>query len=984
MKFHLLLWIWAGVCPCLVAQSADTVEAHHWLQEGHKFYREHKDYQAALKQYRKASEAFRLAGFEERYAYCVTRSGLSEYRSRRYQNALEWFRKGLSVYDSLYPEDHVRLIYPNTRIGTAYTALGNHYSALEHLQRAADLSIKFKGMEDAETGAALYNLGTALLNYGEYQEGMQVYQKALSIYLKSYPDGMHPRLSNLYVNMGIQYDKRGEAEKALEYYNKSNQIDSTLYGEDYYLLAYNYYNMAISLVNLKQFSSAQEYYQKTIALSQKNQIYLLWASAHYGLGNLAKIDQDYQTAEKLYLKAIQLFKRHLGPEHPDINHSYRGLAQLYQDQQAFSKAEEYLRECLSLLQINFGHTHPWIARTYQQLGGLYQAKKQFNKALEYYELAFEALLEETGEAGSKNHQDYSDQGIFMDLLRDFAGTYQAKYHWESRDPRDLELAFESFKKAIQVIDDVRRGYILDNSKVFLQDEAFTTYEKAIECGYDLYQISAEGRILDQIHQIIEKSKATVLAEAMQGNQLQSIKGVPDSVLNKEIQLKKRIGYLESTIQNVEAMAKDSLQKSLFNLHLQYDTLSEYLSAEYPDYYNLKYGVETITATQFQHLIEPETAVLNYFLGDRHWYVFAFNRNEQHLHRIDSSTASSLDLSAFRDLLTEGDAGEFADSPLPFILYRELVSKPLAKLTSAPGRLIIVPHGYLAHLPFGAFLTRDSGYLSPKYPYLVYDHPISYTPSLTLLHRQKPANGFSHDYLGYAPEYYSSGSDQLPPLPGTSDEVHQARDIFKGQVYIDSEATESLFKAPWGGSRILHLAMHALVDDQDPMNSRLMFSSDQDSLEDGALHAHEIYNLQISSELAVLSACNTGYGEIVRGEGVMNLSRAFQYAGSPNIIMSLWQASDNPTARIMKAFFEHLKTGEPKDIALQKAKIEYLEQADPFAAHPGQWATFILLGDPKPLNFDRSDWKWYLLLAILVALVLWFSFNPRKRSTQSST
>ena len=197
--------------------------------------------------------------------------------------------------------------------------------------------------------------------------------------------------------------------------------------------------------------------------------------------------------------------------------------------------------------------------------------------------------------------------------------------------------------------------------------------------------------------------------------------------------------------------------------------------------------------------------------------------------------------------------------------------------------------------------------------------------------------------------------------------------------MKKNATESNMKL-LNSTGILHLAMHALVDDQDPMRSRLLFSNQIDSIEDGNLYASEIYNLKLNSNLTVLSACNTGFGKIQRGEGIMNLSRAFQYAGSPNIVMSLWQATDGSTNQIMQNFFLNLKQGLSKDRALRQAKLAYLAQADPFQSHPYQWATFIYMGNTDPVNFHSSYWI-EAVLSILFIVLLWWLVKRFKASKQ---
>ncbi len=153
---------------------------------------------------------------------------------------------------------------------------------------------------------------------------------------------------------------------------------------------------------------------------------------------------------------------------------------------------------------------------------------------------------------------------------------------------------------------------------------------------------------------------------------------------------------------------------------------------------------------------------------------------------------------------------------------------------------------------------------------------------------------------------------------------------QGKAWLAREATERNFKENANNYGILHLAMHGLLNDQDPMFSKLLFIQN-DTLEGGFLNAAEIYDL--NAQLAVISACNTASGKINRGEGIMSLSRAFMYAGCPSIVASLWKAPDAATSKIMVHFYENLNKGLTKSEAIRQAKLAYLEDNPGISSHP---------------------------------------------------
>ena len=167
-------------------------------------------------------------------------------------------------------------------------------------------------------------------------------------------------------------------------------------------------------------------------------------------------------------------------------------------------------------------------------------------------------------------------------------------------------------------------------------------------------------------------------------------------------------------------------------------------------------------------------------------------------------------------------------------------------------------------------------------------------------------------------------------------------------------------------------MHTLLDDDTPMQSQFVFAVENDSINDGALTAAELYAMKLPAQFVVLSACEAGYGEVRKGEGIMSLSRAFLYAGCPSQVVTLWKAPDVQSQDLMVRFFSYLKDDQPKNVALQQAKLDYLQQADEITAHPFYWAGFIPMGDFSPIPLQKSNvWIWVLTVGTLLLLMLGF-------------
>ena len=214
--------------------------------------------------------------------------------------------------------------------------------------------------------------------------------------------------------------------------------------------------------------------------------------------------------------------------------------------------------------------------------------------------------------------------------------------------------------------------------------------------------------------------------------------------------------------------------------------------------------------------------------------------------------------------------------------------------------------------------------------------------------------------------------ELEPLQGTLEEITGIQKITGGRAVSGYEASEHLFKQLAPACRILHMAMHAFIDDADPLYSKLVFSDNMEGGEDGFLNAYEIYNLDLRASMVVLSACQTGAGIVRMGEGIMSLARAFYYSGVPDVVMSLWAVSDTSGRKLMVDFYDKLSHGLDKGKAMQKAKIRYMESAEPLRQQPYYWAGYIVTGDPSPVFMPQRKWLFIIgvvLLALLVVAIM---------------
>ncbi|WP_438712798.1 CHAT domain-containing protein [Aquimarina muelleri] len=309
---------------------------------------------------------------------------------------------------------------------------------------------------------------------------------------------------------------------------------------------------------------------------------------------------------------------------------------------------------------------------------------------------------------------------------------------------------------------------------------------------------------------------------------------------------------------------------------------------------------------------------------------------------------------------------------------------------------MVPDGPLWHCNFELLLTQKDASNNPAaLSYLLKDYAISYANSANVLFglgktnstlkKQQECLAFSFsDTTTIDTKTMSLATlrDTKIDLPGTRKEIKAIADIINGQYYFGSQAIEANFKKNAGNYTILHLALHGEVDNEQPENSKLLFTKSKDSVEDSYLYSHELFALDIPAELTVLSACNTGSGKITKGEGIISLGTAFQYAGTKSLVLSSWEISDSTTPELMKNFYTNLKTGMNKAKALQQAKLQYLTTANINRTQPFYWGGFYLVGDTTPIPFENNT-TWYWGIGIAILGILFFGmrwlFKRKRRS-----
>ena len=546
-------------------------------------------------------------------------------------------------------------------------------------------------------------------------------------------------------------------------------------------------------------------------------------------------------------------------------------------------------------------------------------------------------------------------------------------------------------------------------------------KQALNLAYEYYKLQDQAQLaLAQAFQLAERSKSTLLLQALQDRKNQKNFGrIKPEYLQEERQLRQKYQNIKvQLLETEEAKKQQALRQELNDLGRALESLRRKIQTEYPEDYRNRYQNPIAELQQVQAQLKQGEVQLNYSLADTIAHVFVISKDTVlllALPQLYQQTQVQADLlrlalSNYEAIQKQPEQTDKQFRLAAQYFYKTFVQPALEGLGSAEIKhLQIVPDGVLAHLPFEVFLTEEPALAGQyrSYPYLIKAYTLSYaySASLDLGYRQQARRQRAQKtgVLGFAPsytqpnrlnpqtEFAQSRSDQLrrqlQPLPAALQEVGTMQQYLYGDFHLNQQATEAKFKREAPKYKILHLAMHGLLNSEEPLRSSLAFTEDNNSVEDNFLHAYEISQLELQADLVVLSACETGYGQFQQGEGVMSLAHAFMYAGASSVLMSLWQVNDASTALIMEQYYRRLAQGLSKDQTLREAKLHFLETAPELAAHPAYWAAFVQLGDIKPIGVYCKQVVWlaygFWLLPLGLGLAWWYKRKNKIKQDPSS-
>ncbi|MBN2103150.1 CHAT domain-containing protein [bacterium] len=829
-----------------------------------------------------------------------------------YACALEFYKK---LLDLLKDTDDVYLeCIGYNSIGYTYWELGDYTKAIEYgelgIQSAQKMGNKlFQTRNIVVVGLAYSNLGKYIESLNCFHKGLELARDQENLYWQGICLG----------NIGMVYDILGNPVRSLECYHRAIEIAKTFENKNEIGRALN--NIGnLYYYSICNYDSAYIYYKQALQIAEETDNLRYQVDFLGNIGCYFILKGEYESAEKYLNKALKTAEElhyHRGKANQHLN-----LGNLHLDMKRFTTAHQDFRTALEIGQQISEQEIVWQAQ--EGIASVYQKQRKYKNSVDHYQLAITAI-------------ENIRTTLIIDELR--IGFFRTKIQIYEHFIQLLAKLHEQYpsqgydKKAFHYAERAKARSFLD----------IAAHEKEF---HHLKEIPPDFR-----EHFLVNQKELLIKHTALSKELQKTRDAHD---------KNRIFLLENEIEALErekaGLIKEMKEKS-------------------PDFYQWSHPkILHVDDVQID-VLDKKQCLIEYFVAQENLFVWLITKDcfiFKTVHLTKNELKSKLTQISPLFIKEKSDA---LDSQIDHrwahirpdmlhALYQLLLEKPAGDFLRAGVELIIVPDDMLFYFPFEMLVRKMN---TQNIQYLAEVYPVSYTSSASLLHPElRKATHAENGLLAFGnPDVTNEQpkgildwirslasykpilrGNRLAPLPYAEAEVKEIANLFEAsEVYTGQKATEANFKQQADKYRFIHLATHHIISDQQPMYSKIILAQTDDDKEDGYLQTYEIYNLDLNADLVSLSGCNTGLGQLARGEGLIGMTRAFLYAGVRHLVVSLWPVEDASTSVFMVHFYQYLKSGLKTNVALQKAKIDFIDSEDT-ESNPFYWAPFVLIGNPE--------------------------------------
>jgi len=897
-------------------------------------------------------------------------------------------------------------------LGFDYQASGETPKAIKHFRKALEIIEKNTSASNLTKRVDTYNaLGATYWKYGDMNKAKKALKTSSDLSLQM-DDTVMSKLfaSNAIGNLSLAYEDEGNLAKSMELLEEAIALRKAAlpyiqetYDRDIqrkHLIA-NYHNLAalyLSIGDLDRSLAMTEYVyaqQEEYFPANRGKI----AGYEESLGSIKLAAGNYKEAEQHLLSSLEATVEEFGEVNYHTLNRHQRLGQLYQEWGKHKKALAHINRTIEIAnQVSDILGSQELAKAYRDRAAVKVALADYSGAHDDLKKAVSIFYETFGNDGNpigeiqlarsrvflaENKSDsaeyYLDEALRIFQLNrsrnldEESGNYSGivrllpeallmKSRFVNKgDEASMKEALNHLENSLSYLREERRNFDSDGSQLSFIDGHASIYSESAGLAHKLFKLTGNETYRDEVFRFAEERKTVLLKRQLNKFSSLRVALVPDSIIAKERSLLKELSDPQS-------------KEDYGELQKEYDDLLDYIQDKYPTYYELRYDSKTASLKDVQdRLLVKRQTLVEYVQTESELLAFVITPSNIELVPLDETDLQKRIFEFNQSLIGRNQS-------LALKLGSDLFQSIMAPLIPyfSGSEVFIIPDGPLYALNFEV-LTDDR-----SDAYLIENYTISYLLSATtsLLYRNLSShNKDDEGILALAPGFENnentSGSGQkFIRQPFAMRTAEFIGDLFSGKSLLAAQATEERFKKEAGKHRIIHLGTHTEVNTKSPMLSRLILAKSE--VEDGYLHAYEIYNLPLRAELAVLTACETGVGKASQSEGVLSMAHGFAYAGCPSLVMSLWEIDEKTSAQIIETFYEYLADGMPKNKALRLAKMQYLRKAKGELKNPYYWSGLVLFGNATPVEYS-SDYWWIALSLIGVLFLLLFARRVRKKS-----
>ncbi len=974
----------------------DSGQAALFYQKGLTL--ENKNPEKAFQAFETAMHLARQDKENELYLKSVNKLAALARNINRETDAFKWIKDALLVFGSTRKED-LPFAELNYFAGVFFAELTTEYDvAIQFYERARSIRIKVLG-EWHEDVAKCYNGLGDIYKYNKFNflEAEKCLEKALEIREHIHLDDDY-QLARNYYSLAATNRSQMDYEKAIAYAIKT--IELVKKTKDPVFLDRTYSMVANIYRDMNQMDDAKEYYQKAIALHPStHEPQEMLAGYYMNLGETFRLQKNNDEALVNFRKGYGLIRQFGVKDKMTEVYLLQQMADALMskgEDQQFLKVSRELRNLLSDLKLMQSRS---AAEELERMGNYFRRHSQPDSALYYFQKSLMAAVKTFHSVRYEDNPTREQIGMdfyVYEILFAKSQLLEDLYH-RTKKKEYLMQAIACIELSEKLLSIGRNTIDMEESKWKFMDSHFDLYEKAISQLLELSLVQPGDSLLGKAFYFFERSKSQALTQAVANAGLRQKRGMADSILIVQENCKKTQFSLQDQLR--KELSKPFPDESevirwrqqIVSVDRQIQQNKKHIEDRFPGYFKVQFDDAVPSLAEIQLVARREkVALLEFFWGTEDIYALGITGDDLRFKRIGKrDSIRVLAAPVIAHLVNEQvsvsnkEFFDFRDNA--FQLFNLLI-RPFDSLLVNHQRLQIIPDGLIAQVPFEVLISEENKSTEADYAaltYLVKQYDVSYAYSSSLLSRQvekkykKPsllAMGFTGG------EFLRSPEPGKPELSGSEKELEALAGRFPAGKFLKGEAaTESNFKNLAPDYNIIHLAIHGRGDPGKDYSSSLFFRSQSDSLEDGELHAYELYDLKLGAELAILGSCESGLGKSYRGEGMISMASAFTYSGCQNVLMSLWKVQDKVAMQLMDDFYRELMESKRIDLSLAEAKRHYLAQAGLLRADPKIWAPLVAYGNQLPVfQKERSNFYFYL---IGLSAVLLFLFLLRKRAAR---